>query len=121
METNENSANASLVKRVKDFFNEPSYKNFDFEIVRIDVLGYLVVGVLDSQGEYDIYFDTSEWQYAIPEIWQGLVEVNGVAVLPGMGRAPCVRDANDALGFAKSQLKSKTGRRLADHPQPADV
>ena len=70
-------------------------------------IGDGVIVVLDSQDEFDTYFDMDKWEYVHPEIWEGLDNSNSVGLLPGTGKFPAVSSFQEAIQFAGRHLKSK--------------
>tara|TARA_Y100000310_G_C20435971_1_gene693746 strand:+ start:126 stop:419 length:294 start_codon:yes stop_codon:yes gene_type:complete len=78
-------------------------------------LSPMAVAVVDGEGETDVYFDTFSYKRVYPRLWRDRDGGNylippglrgtGLGVLPGLGRFPPVRSYDDALGFARGQLK----------------
>ena len=68
-----------------------------------------VIAVEDKSGECDAMFDTTQWRWTQPEIWERGGESGGVGranlgVLQGIGRFPAVRDIESMVGFARANL-----------------
>ena len=86
-----------------------------FEVLGTLRLGVSLTVVYDSLGEYDIFFDTDDWEPAMPEIWGNshypqTLEPYGLGVLMGYWQATNpVRSFEMAEAFAKRFLKPKHG------------
>lgn len=82
-----------------------------------------VVTALDLLYEYDTYFDSLEWEIVNPAKWEEdclfptVLKNLEVGVLPGVGKRPQVISFEDALDFAKRNLKSKKGVKMYDTPK----
>ena len=74
-----------------------------------------VVAVEDESGECDAFFDTNEWKYSNPIVWEDakksegyLFLTYGMKVLEGLGTVPKISSIIQMMGFAKTHI-SPTG------------
>lgn len=96
----------------------------EYSPTRMAELAPGVVAVEDQAGECDALFDTEQWQFTRPELWEGdpehespLLRNADLKVLEGVGRFPRVSSIEDMVGFARSNLSPKGDHVWRDTPQ----
>ena len=100
-----------LVEKVRNYFrNAPR-----MEIRQEAELAPGIVCVYNSGDEWDVYFDTSRWDFKDPKLWNmdnplqyiKNLRLMGIGLLPGTGCYPPVKDFDHALSLAKNQLEAQ--------------
>ncbi len=87
------------------------------EKVAIRELAQLAPGVIcahDNLGEWDTYFDSLRWVLKNQGLWKHTVfppalRRLGMGVLEGVGKFPAVQNFDEALAFARENLRLRGG------------
>lgn len=107
--------NTDHAERLRRYLEFSRNAEVPFVALAVQPLGDGITAVHDSLDEIDIYFDSEMWNPTMPEIWgknclyPAHARRFNLGVLPGVGRAPSVRNFDTALAFARDQLTPKNG------------
>ncbi len=84
------------------------------------MIGDGIAIVYDSEGEFDVLFDTDMWQVSLVSCKKECPDVK-IGILEGVAKAPQVESFAEALAFAEWIIKNKeTGRDFSVSHEPKE-